>query len=175
LEKNGGPLKVERISYTPGRNNIIIKYLGSTNKFVSFVGSHMDVVTADPKDWTRDPFKFERDGDMLYGRGTTDCLGHVALLTDLFCQLAEKKPKLAVSVAAVFIANEENSEFPGIGVDGLEKEGRLEELKTGPVLWIDSADQQPCIGTGGVVVWRLTGMSNIGRSALLLLCSNISI
>jgi len=42
--------------------------------------------------------------DRLYGRGTTDCLGHVALITELFIQLAEKKPKLKYSVAAVFIA-----------------------------------------------------------------------
>ena len=43
-------------------------------------------------------------GDKLYGRGTTDCLGHVALITDLFVQLAETKPKLKHSIVAVFIA-----------------------------------------------------------------------
>ena len=43
-------------------------------------------------------------GDKLYGRGTTDCLGHVALITDLFIQLAETKPKLKQSIVAVFIA-----------------------------------------------------------------------
>ena len=43
-------------------------------------------------------------GDKLYGRGTTDCLGHVALITELFIQLAQKKPKLKYSVVAVFIA-----------------------------------------------------------------------
>ncbi len=41
----------------------------------------------------------------MYGRGTTDCLGHVALITDLFLQLAEKKPKLKMSVEAIFIAS----------------------------------------------------------------------
>ena len=35
-------------------------------------------------------------GDQLFGRGTTDCLGHVALCTDLLCSLAELKPKLSV-------------------------------------------------------------------------------
>ena len=43
-------------------------------------------------------------GDKLYGRGTTDCLGHVALITDLFVQLAENKPKLKHTVVAVLIA-----------------------------------------------------------------------
>ena len=43
-------------------------------------------------------------GDKLHGRGTTDCLGHVALITELFILLAEKKPALKYSVHAVFIA-----------------------------------------------------------------------
>ena len=47
---------------------------------------------------------FLSQGDKLYGRGTTDCLGHVALITDLFIQLAENKPQLKYNVVAVFIA-----------------------------------------------------------------------
>jgi acetylornithine deacetylase len=51
------------------------------------------------------------------GRGVTDCLGHVALLVELFTQLAEARPKLAPTVVGVFIANEENATLTGIGVD----------------------------------------------------------
>ena len=72
LKKNGGVLEVERISFVEGRGNLIIKYPGTSNKICSFVGSHMDVVPANPEGWSRDPFKLERDGDTLYGRGTTD-------------------------------------------------------------------------------------------------------
>ena len=63
---------------------------------VAFVGSHLDVVPADPAGWKFDPFKLKVEGDALFGRGTTDCLGHVALLTDLFCSFGEKKPALDV-------------------------------------------------------------------------------
>jgi hypothetical protein len=49
------------------------------------------------------------DGDKLQGRGVTDCLGHVALLTELFRQLAVVKPKLRPTVLGCFIANEENA------------------------------------------------------------------
>jgi acetylornithine deacetylase len=49
------------------------------------------------------------DGDKLQGRGVTDCLGHVALLTELFRQLAVLKPKLRPTVLGCFIANEENA------------------------------------------------------------------
>ncbi len=43
-----------------------------------------DVVTANPETWSFDPFQLTRDGDRLQGRGVTDCLGHVALMTELF-------------------------------------------------------------------------------------------
>lgn len=71
LEKNGGPLKMQRIEFHPGRNNIIITYPGPSHptgsvhwvdchsgkgpKVVSFVGAHMDVVPANPEEWERGP------------------------------------------------------------------------------------------------------------------------
>ena len=36
--------QVERIEFTPGRGNLIVKYPGSTDKSMAFVGSHLDVV-----------------------------------------------------------------------------------------------------------------------------------
>jgi hypothetical protein len=48
-----------------------------------------------------DPFSLTRDGDKLRGRGTTDCLGHAALLALLFKQLAVHKPSLKKSVVGV--------------------------------------------------------------------------
>lgn len=73
------------------------------------------------------------DGDKLRGRGTTDCLGHVALVTELMRRLGETKPQLKSTVVAVFIASEENSSIPGVGVDALVKDGLLNKLKEGPL------------------------------------------
>lgn len=44
---------------------------------------------------------------------------------------------------------------PGVGVDGLMKAGRLDHLKAGPVIWVDAADSQPCIGTAGALTWHM--------------------
>jgi acetylornithine deacetylase len=68
-----------------------------------------DVVTANPDSWSFNPFKLTREGDKLLGRGVTDCLGHVALLAEMFRQLGEHRPPLKATVMGVFIANEENS------------------------------------------------------------------
>ena len=66
-------------------------------------------------------------------------MGHVALLTDFLISLVEQNIKLETTVVVIFIANEENSTFVGIGVDQLAKEGYMDELKNGPLFWIDSA------------------------------------
>ncbi|KAH0742352.1 hypothetical protein KY290_035395 [Solanum tuberosum] len=153
---NGGPLVINHIVYTPNRGNLIVEYPGTDpKKVVSFVGMHLDVVTANPDEWEFDPFSLSVDGDKLKGRGTTDCLGHVALVTELMKRLAETKIKLKSTVIAIFIASEENASIQGIGVDALDKDGWFDNLKEGPLFWIDTADKQPCIGTGGVIPWKL--------------------
>eukprot|EP01126_Amoeba_proteus_P019532 TRINITY_DN2009_c0_g1_i5.p1 TRINITY_DN2009_c0_g1~~TRINITY_DN2009_c0_g1_i5.p1 ORF type:complete len:434 (-),score=81.17 TRINITY_DN2009_c0_g1_i5:514-1815(-) len=163
---NGGPLILERVEYVKGRNNIIITYPGTGDKYVTFIGSHMDVVPARAEEWDYDPFKLTREGDKLYGRGTTDCLGHVALITQLFIKLAVSRPKLAVSVAGVFIANEENSSVSGVGVDGLSRNGKIDAYKNGWSYWIDTADSQPCLGTAASIPWSLTAHGHMGHSGL---------
>ncbi|CAK7356158.1 unnamed protein product [Dovyalis caffra] len=163
----GGPLIVNHVSYFPHRGNLIVEYPGTEQgKILSFVGMHMDVVTANPNDWEFDPFSLSIDGEKLRGRGTTDCLGHVALVTELMKKLGETKPKLKSTVVAVFIASEENSSITGVGVDALVKDGLLNKLKGGPLYWIDTADKQPCIGTGGMIPWKLHVTGKLFHSGL---------
>lgn len=150
-----GPLEVKVVEYQENRTNLIIKYAGKTNKWVSFVGSHLDLVPADASVWKRDPFTLTQEGDMLYGRGVSDCLGHVAILANIFKQLGETKPELEVGVACVLIANEEQSSIMGIGVDQLAKDGELDFLKSGPLYWLDVANFGPVMGSGGMVTWQL--------------------
>ncbi|CAI5499020.1 unnamed protein product [Closterium sp. Naga37s-1] len=166
-EEEGGPLHIQHVSYVEGRGNLIITYKGShPSNVLSFVGCHMDVVTANPDDWDFDPFTFSRDGDKLRGRGTTDCLGHVALVTELMRQLAVCRPELGATVVAVLIANEENATVKDIGVDGLVKAGLLDHLRNGPLFWVDTADKQPCIGTGGMLAWKLKAFGKLFHSGL---------
>ena len=161
--EHGGPLTLQHLSFVDGRGNLIIEYqhpsATSRTDVVSFVGSHLDVVYANPANWQRDPFKLSIEGDELHGRGTTDCLGHCALQTDLFLQLAAKRPVLGgLRVVGVLIANEEagGDGASDVGVEALQKHGHLDSLSTGPVIWLDCANKQPNIGSGGVVGWELT-------------------
>lgn len=49
-------------------------------------------------------------------------------------RLGQTKPALKSTVVAVFIASEENSSIPGVGVDMLVKDKLLDKLKSGPLL-----------------------------------------
>lgn len=165
--ENGGPLVIEKLTFVEGRSNVMITFPGSSSdKCVSFVGSHMDVVPANPETWERYPFELTRDGDRLYGRGTTDCLGHVALLTEFMRSLAIARPALSRTVYVLLIANEENSLITGVGVDAVYKAEKMEVMKKGPIFWIDSADSQPCVGTAGVIQWSLKGIGKLFHSGL---------
>ena len=157
-------LRVERVSYAEGRGNLILTYPGQTNRTVSFVGAHLDVVPANPTEWQRPPFELQIEEDRLHGRGVTDCLGHVAVLTDLFAQLAEARVELDHTVVAVIIANEEMSNTRGVGIAQLVKDGKLEHLKEGPLYWIDSANFGPTLGTAGMATWRLVVEGKVAHS-----------
>ena len=52
---------------------------------MGFIGSHFDVVLANPESWEHDPFKLTTEGEKMYGQGPTDCLGHVATGTKIGC------------------------------------------------------------------------------------------
>lgn len=154
-----GILEIQELCFISGRSNVIIKYPSKSCKrrCFSFVGSHFDVVPACAERWSFDPFSLKIDGDFLLGRGTTDCLGHVALLVNVFTRLALRTPDLGFDVYAVLIADEEsggNSSIP-VGVEALYENGYLDTLKMGPVIWLDSADKHPNIGSGGLATWSL--------------------
>ncbi|KAF8088348.1 hypothetical protein N665_0545s0016 [Sinapis alba] len=94
---------------------------------------------------------------MLRGRGTTDFLGHVSLVTELMKRLGETKPALKSSVVAVFIASEVNSSIPGVGVDMLVKDKLLDKLKSGPFRVLE---------TGGMIPWKLHFTGKLFHSGL---------
>jgi len=171
-----GALTVERIA-APGhedRPNLLLTLPGSGSGQVAFVGAHLDVVPADraAEGWSRDPFTLAVEEGVLYGRGTTDCLGHVALLTELLRALAARGAPPRRTVTVVLIANEESSPVSGIGLDYLLARGRLDPLAGGPVYWLDAADFGPTVGTGGVARWRLEVEGIPGHSGMPHQCVN---
>ena len=61
-KENGGVLNVEHVTFVEGRGNLILEYSpDGAEGTVAFVGSHLDVVPANPETWERNPFKLTRE------------------------------------------------------------------------------------------------------------------
>ena len=59
------------------RSNLFVT-IGPRKARGYIISGHMDVVPASEPEWRADPFVLRRDGDRLYGRGTTDMKGFLA-------------------------------------------------------------------------------------------------
>ena len=68
--------------------SLVVRYPGdgSGGKPILLM-AHMDVVTAKPEDWKRDPFTLIEENGYFYGRGTYDVKDGVATLTSTFLRL----------------------------------------------------------------------------------------
>ncbi len=157
------------------RPSLVLTVKGTGDGALGFVGAHFDVVPADEKGegWERNPFAlWEGPGGVLYGRGVTDCLGHVAVITDLLAQLAERDARPIRTLKVVFISNEESTELPGLGLGYVAEQGRLKDLVGQPVYWLDSANFGPTLGTGGNAIWELKVTGVGGHSGMPQNCVN---
>jgi acetylornithine deacetylase len=157
------------------RPSLVLTVRGTGEGTVGLVGAHFDVVPADRESegWERDPWQLWHGPDgTLYGRGVTDCLGHVAVLTDLLAQLGERDLRPRRTLKVVLIANEEEAPVPEIGLDYVVEKGRIDELRQGPIYWLDSADFGPTVGTGGVAMWELHAAGVTGHSGMTYNCVN---
>jgi succinyl-diaminopimelate desuccinylase len=70
-------------------------------------------VPYDPEGWSYDPLG-ERDGDRLYGRGTTDMKGAVAAMVELARAYAESDRRPPVTLEFAFVSDEEVAGEAGV-------------------------------------------------------------
>ena len=73
------------------------------------LSGHMDVVEADPKDWTRDPFTPVVEDGVLYGRGASDMKFDAALVTATLIELRRQGFKPRRGIVLQFSGDEETT------------------------------------------------------------------
>lgn len=81
------PARAERITSSPGKVNLLISRDSPQQDDLLLCG-HLDTVPATEPEWSHDPFALLESGGLLYGRGTADMKGFVAIALNLFLQLA---------------------------------------------------------------------------------------
>ena len=72
---------------TENKQNLIARFRGSGKERPLVILSHLDVVEAQPSEWTTDPFRLvEKDG-YYYGRGTQDIKDNDAIAIETYMRL----------------------------------------------------------------------------------------
>src|SRR5271170_650404 len=69
----------KRVSNADGSKANLLATIGPMVEGGVVLSGHTDVVPVDGQAWTSDPFAVEQRGDKLYGRGTCDMKGFIAL------------------------------------------------------------------------------------------------
>lgn len=92
-------VKGERITDETGQKASLWVTIGPQDRGGYVLSGHTDVVPVVGQDWSHDPFKLvERDGK-LYGRGTTDMKGFVAVCLAMVPEMVEARLKTPIHLA----------------------------------------------------------------------------
>ena len=113
LEKDG--FKCEILESATGRGNVITRLKGSGEKPSLLLLSHLDVVAANPKEWSVDPFSgLVKDG-FVWGRGAVDMKSMTAMEVMVLKLLKRNNVKLKGDVILAATADEEKGGEAGAG------------------------------------------------------------
>jgi acetylornithine deacetylase/succinyl-diaminopimelate desuccinylase-like protein len=102
--------EVEVVARDPRRGNLLARLPGTAgvDGSLALVG-HLDVVPADPRDWTHPPFEaVVTDDGYLVGRGAVDMKNEVAARTVAFAELARTGFRPRADLWLVMVADEED-------------------------------------------------------------------
>ena len=104
----------EHIESAPGRGNIWARIKGGKKPALMML-QHTDVVPADPKHWSVQPFDASEKDGFLYGRGTLDMKGTGITQLATFLSLKRSSTPLNRDVIFLATADEEAGGFYGVG------------------------------------------------------------
>ena len=82
---------------------------GTTKQKPIVLLGHMDVVEADPKDWTRDPFVPVEENGYIFGRGSEDNKFDIAMMVATMAELKKEGFKPKRSIILLLSGDEETS------------------------------------------------------------------
>lgn len=102
-------LQPEIFESAPGRASVIARVAGSDPALPALVlHGHLDVVPADPTNWTVDPFAGVVKDGMLWGRGAVDMKDMDAMILTAVAELLRAGERPRRDVILAFFADEEN-------------------------------------------------------------------
>jgi acetylornithine deacetylase/succinyl-diaminopimelate desuccinylase-like protein len=104
----------------PGRGNVYARIRGDGSKKAVVLMSHMDVVPADRRHWSVDPFAAVVKDDYLWGRGALDVKGMG--IVELMAMLTLKRQGLPLKSDIVFLGTADEEAGGAMGAGFMVKE-----------------------------------------------------
>jgi len=106
---------VQVLEPVPGKGNLVARYRGrDSGRKPLLLLAHIDVVAADPADWTLPPFEFIEQDGYFYGRGTTDDKDEAAIHVANLIRLREEGFVPDRDIIVALTADEEGGQHNGV-------------------------------------------------------------
>jgi succinyl-diaminopimelate desuccinylase len=150
--------RVEYHEYADSRTSLVARAGGSEAKLPLCLTGHLDVVPLGARQWSRDPFSGETDGDRLYGRGSSDMKAGVAAIL-LAARSFSKALRNTPGIVLVLTAAEEG------GCVGSAQLAKTQLLgKAGAMVVGEPTSNYPLVGHKGSIKFhaRFRGVSAHG-------------
>jgi acetylornithine deacetylase/succinyl-diaminopimelate desuccinylase-like protein len=91
----------------PRKGNLVARLRGAGARKPILLLAHLDVVPANPEDWSLDPFKFTEQDGYFYGRGTSDDKAKAANLVANLIRYKKEGYKPDRDIVVALTADEE--------------------------------------------------------------------
>ncbi len=88
-----------RVDYEQGRKTNLFATIGPDIAGGIVLSGHTDVVPVDGQDWTSNPFELTERGGRLYGRGTCDMKGFIAVALAMVPEFKQARLKTPIHLA----------------------------------------------------------------------------
>ncbi len=109
------PEDVQVLAPAPRKGNLVARYRGKNLGLKPLLLlAHIDVVEADPADWTLAPFTFHEEGDYFIGRGVSDDKDEAAIHIANFIRMREEGFVPDRDIVVALTADEEGGEHNGV-------------------------------------------------------------
>jgi len=96
------------------KKNMVARLHGSGAKKPILLIGHLDVVEANPEDWTTDPFQFVEKGGFYYGRGTEDMKASDAIFVVNMIRMKREGYRPDRDIILALTADEEGGKSNGV-------------------------------------------------------------
>ncbi len=97
------------------KGNLVARYRGrDVGREPLLLLAHIDVVEADPADWTLDPFTFTEQDGYFYGRGTTDDKDEAAIYVANLIRMKQEGFQPDRDIIVALTADEESGDANGV-------------------------------------------------------------